>query len=162
MKIYFTRSPIESRELLRRALAREGRTGELPPVLHTAHGKPYFEGGPAFNLTHTGGLTAVAVGEEEMGLDAELRRPRAVSGLVRRLTEEERREDLFALWTAKEAYIKYRGGSLAGMLSSLVYAGGTLYENGVPVEAAFARFELEGCTLCLCTRRPSDAELIEL
>lgn len=165
MNIYFTRSPMESRELLRRALTAEGALpcgAPLPPLRKSEHGKPYLAGGPAFNLTHTAGLVAVAIGECEVGLDAEKRAARRISSLSARLTEGERREDFFSLWTAKEAYIKYRGGSLAGMLSSLVYEGGALYENGAPAEAAFARFELGGYTLCLCTRAPVEAALKEL
>ncbi len=165
MRIYVTRTPIAGRELLRRALCAEGLLSPdapLPPLMATQRGKPYFLNEPAFNLTHTAGLTAVAIGEGEIGLDAERRAARRLEHLRARLTEAERKEDFYDLWTAKEAYIKFRGGTLAEMLGRLVYTGGTLFEGGMPVNAAFLRLEYADCTLCLCTASPAAAELAEL
>lgn len=142
------------------------RMGEVAPLpLATGeHGKPYFDApnAPKFNFTHTAGLTALALGDCEAGIDAQLRDPRPRPALLRRLSPEERAENFFRLWTAKEAYIKYRGGTIASMLSRLRYAGGTLYENGVPVHAVLRFWEVENCTLCLCTQSPVEAELVAL
>lgn len=160
MKIYYAERTL-CREELFAALARAGLDCDFP-LLATGNGKPYFAApeAPKFNLTHTEGLTAVAVGDCEVGLDAERRTPRALHALIKKLSPREREEDFFKLWTAKESYIKFCGGTLASMLKRLAYFGGTLYENGVPVHAALRHFELCGCTLCLCTQSPVETEFV--
>lgn len=156
MNIYYTFAPVTTEELLAEAMRRAGAVKDgapLPPVLRTANGKPYFGGDlPRFSLTHTAGLTAIAVGEREMGLDAERRTLREFGHIAARLTPAERAEDFLKLWTAKEAYVKFRGGTLAAMLRRLVYENGVLFEDGKPAEAAFRHFALGDFILCLCTQ----------
>lgn len=161
MKLFFTTAPVPSGEFLLRILALEGiRT---PLILRTPNGKPYLRSGELqFNLTHTDGLTAAAAGAVPVGLDAERRKPRKTEAVLRRLTPEERREDFYRLWTAKEAYIKYRGGTAAQMLPRLTYENGLLLNCGQPVSCALTRFEIEGCEVCVCTERKEKFELLRL
>lgn len=127
------------------------------------HGKPYLPGGNLFfNLSHSGNLTALAVGKREMGLDAETRKRRDLNAIFRRMTPAERNEDFFRLWTAKEAYVKFKGSSLAKLLPRLEYRGGVLYEDGAPVSATLLFAELKECVLCLCTAAPETTEWIPL
>lgn len=160
MNVYHTDRRLSGEELL--ALALQATDMPPAPVLHTAAGKPYCENGVSFNATHTEGLSAIAVGDAAVGLDAERRRPRDLSALLARLAPEEREEDFFRLWTAKEAYIKFRGGTLASMLGGLVFCGGVLYENGVPLPLSLTFLDVMGCTLCVCMERSEEIRTIPL
>lgn len=70
------------------------------------YGKPYLEEGPFFSLSHSGGLIAMAVGEQELGLDLE--GPRAINhkGFIH---PEEEGIDPLTLWVIKESFMKYTG-----------------------------------------------------
>ena len=52
-------------------------TGPEPQILRGFRGKPWLENGPEFNMSHSGGVTAVAVSGRPVGIDIELaaRRP---------------------------------------------------------------------------------------
>ena len=79
-----------------------------PEVIIGPHGKPYLENGPQFNISHTRGAVALAIGENNMGLDIE-----AVRSFHQRVPERimsrkeyhwfcsqgELKRDFFALWT---------------------------------------------------------------
>lgn len=159
MVLYFSTS-LPRDPFLKEAFARENLP--LPESLpRTDTGKP-FVAGKKISLTHTAGLIALAAGEEEVGLDAERRVPRRTDALSRRLSEREKREDLYALWTAKEAFVKYAGGTLASLLPRLEYAAGTLFLDGKPAPVCLRRLDLEGCTLCLCTAREVEVSLVRL
>lgn len=162
MEILYTRAPVESGEFLRKVL--EKYCGGPVRIERTPNGKPYLpqEGAPKFNLTHTDGLIAVAIGKEEVGLDAERERLFENRAILGRLTPDERREDPWTVWTAKESYIKFRGATLAAMYRRLVYREGVLYEDGTALDVFLRRFSLAGCTLCLCTAVPVPLSLAEL
>jgi len=91
-------------------------------------GKPALEGGPAFNLTHTGDHLLVALASEgALGVDAEEgRRLRDLEGLANRIFTPEEREELFQVppgpareaaflrgWTRKEAVVKALGRGIS-------------------------------------------------
>lgn len=159
MNIYYS-TALGRDAFLKEAFGREHIP--LPGVLpRTPNGKPYLPG-IFFSLTHTEGLVALAIGKEQVGLDAERRTAKQYAALSRRLTERERAEDLFELWTAKEAYVKYRGGTLASLLPRLVYEGGTIFEGGMSAPVLLKHFEWEGCTLCLCTARETAVHPVRL
>ncbi|MGN0204059.1 MAG: 4'-phosphopantetheinyl transferase family protein [Coprococcus sp.] len=86
-------------------------------------GKPYLSNRPDihFNLSHTAGLVACAVGSRPVGIDVEKIRPFPRS-VLRKLTEKERiyiqsaeqqDEAFMRVWTMKEACIKLTGEGLA-------------------------------------------------
>ncbi len=160
MVIYYTTERTGSGEFLQKVLKRHGGTSQ---VLRTENGKLYLQNGECeFSLTDTDGLVAVAVGEQTVGLDAEKRRPRRLDAIRSRLTPAEREEDFFELWTAKEAYVKYLGGTLAGFLPHLEYKKGVLYFKDAPVDIQLKHFTLAGCTVCLCTAREEPFTLVRL
>lgn len=160
MKLFYTAAETDSRAFLLRALALCGV--ENPTFGHNANGKPFLQNASLFfNLSHSG-VTAVAVSDREIGLDVQRREKRRLSAIQNRLTAAERKEDFFELWTAKEAYVKYCGGTLAAMLPALEYRDGTLLEHGTPAPVSLFRTELCGCALCACTRFAEPAELILL
>jgi 4'-phosphopantetheinyl transferase len=128
------------RALLRAALS------TWSPVPHAAwrfslnaHGRPAVERPTSeahFNLSHTRGLVALALGRDpEVGVDVE-RLDRAVRPLevadrffspdevagLRALPEALHRDRFLALWTLKEAYIKARGMGLALPLRDFSFA----------------------------------------
>lgn len=162
MKLFYTTAPTDSRAFTAKIL-REYYGIAAPEFQQTEHGKPCLLNAPLFfNLSHSGNITALAIAKQEVGLDIQERTERAFPAALSRLTPAERAEDFFALWTAKEAYIKYKGGSLAKMLSALEYCGGVLYENGAPVNAHLLRFELKDCAACVCSARSEEVKLIEI
>ncbi len=153
---------MDSETLIRKALRRFGYAKSVD-IVKNEYGKPFLKDGALyFNVTHTDGLYAVAVGNTPVGLDAQRRNDKQYPTLKKRLRGGEQAEDFFELWTAKEAYVKFCGKSLASLLALLEYREGTIYENGVPVDATFYRFELEGCAVCLCTHTSEQIELILL
>ena len=56
------------------------------------------------------------------------------------------------MWTAKEAYIKFCGGTIAGMLPALRFEHGVLLEHGMPVSAALTLADHDGYTLAVCAQ----------
>ncbi len=160
MVIYYTTEKAESREFLERVLKEQGIAAE---ILFTENGKPYLEkGGCEFSLTDTDGLIAVAVGTQAVGLDAEKRKLRKTDAILSRLTPAEREEDFFELWTAKEAYVKYLGGTLARLLRALVYEKGVLFFKGAPQKVFLKHIAIGDHILCLCTEHEEEVSLIKI
>ena len=153
--LYYTTERAESREVLAHVLEEYyGIRDAARRLQFSLHGKPYLKDVPVrFNLSHSGTLTAVAAGRHPVGLDVQLRDEKPRETLRSRLTPAEREEDFFRLWTAKEAYIKYRGGTLAAMLPRLAFEDGTLSEDGNPVPAHLFFDDLEGCALGVCSEK---------
>ena len=160
MKIFYTFLPVSGKAFTEAVLKREYKI-DCHVFKSTKHGKPYLENPPVrFNLTHSGKLTALAAGECEVGLDAAECKERNLAALSKRLTPAERSEDFFRLWTAKEAYVKYNGATLAEKLPRLEFRGGALYEDGAPVPVNLCFFRIENYQLALCSARPEPFERI--
>ncbi len=96
---------------------------ELPPIVRTERGKPWFPSCPAlcFNLSHSRGLLLCGTGSAPLGVDVEQVRPRRADLARYVLSEAECRwyadrgsrwEDLYGLWTLKEARCKCGGMGL--------------------------------------------------
>lgn len=149
--VFYTTKPVPSEAFVARIL--QERYGIFAPKFtRNAHGKPSLCGAPPFfSLSHTGGRTFAAFSDADVGLDAEWRGRPIPLAVLRRLSEAEREEDFFRLWTAKEAFVKYLGGSLATLLPALRFERGVLLHNNAPVNAALAFFEQAGCTVAVCT-----------
>ncbi len=101
-----------------------GYTEEMTEI--TEQGKPYLADYPDvhFNLSHSDGITACIVENQECGIDCENVREyrpnvikRAFSekeqALIESAPENERDMLFFTLWTLKEAYIKAIGKGLS-------------------------------------------------
>lgn len=115
------------RELLRFGLDRQ--YGLRAVVRQESGEKPYLEGvsGIYFNISHTKGLVACGIEEQEIGIDVEWIRPYDRRLMRRICTEEEiayiedgnrvgeqiKNERFFRLWTLKESYLKATGQGLA-------------------------------------------------
>ena len=149
--VFYTTKPVPSEAFVARIL-RERYGIFAPKFTRNAHGKPSLCGAPPFfSLSHTGGRTFAAFSDADVGLDAEWRGRPIPLAVLRRLSEAEREEDFFRLWTAKEAFVKYLGGSLATLLPALRFERGVLLHNNAPVNATLAFYEQAGCTVAVCT-----------
>ena len=118
--------------LLQRALRSrlgQGESWSLERLEHTEKGKPFIRGAPGFNISHSGGVVALAmVDTGEVGIDVE--KIRAVdladfanylpetAGLVS-LDPSERLNSFFACWTKKEAVLKGEGSGLLAPLEEV-------------------------------------------
>ena len=80
-------------------------------------GKPYFENGPFFNVSHSGKYIVMAISENEVGVDIEENVEKDMSSLIRIFNEAEAKmikehADFYYLWCAKESLIKCIGASI--------------------------------------------------
>lgn len=163
-KLFYTFQKIDSHKFLHSILA-DVYQKVNPSLTYSAYGKPYLEDNSLyFNLSHSGGLTVLAVSEKEIGVDCEKIRARNVGALMKRLTERERRDihsqtDFFAHWTAKESYVKFLGSSLARDLKHLEFYNATLYHHGEKVNAHFSMQIVRDYFITVCSLDP-ELELI--
>ena len=94
------------------------------------NGKPYFSDADlgCFSISHSGAVSVAAYGTCELGIDVELidnardyKRIAKRFFTVRELQRFEQcgadAESFFEIWTEKEAYIKYLGGTFAALCS---------------------------------------------
>jgi 4'-phosphopantetheinyl transferase len=138
----YARDEDSRRHILGRALVRIriGRLRDIDPgdvrIIQTEQAKPFVEGGPAFNISHSGDavLVALAIGGR-LGIDVEMVRP--LSDLVGLATTSFARDELdtltaaapenrvrqfFRIWTRKEAMLKALGSGIPA-LSSISVSG---------------------------------------
>ncbi len=88
------------------------------PLLHNEMGKPYYENGPYFNVSHSGKYVMMAVSSSEIGIDIEENIPKDMSLLTKIFNEAEAKvikehADFYYLWCAKESLIKCMGSSIS-------------------------------------------------
>ena len=97
-------------------------------IIKNEKGKPYFKHIPDlfFSISHTDGLTVIALSDCEVGIDVE-RIKKADLRIIKRflneeaeyITEQDSDRRFFEVWTKKEAYLKYTGYGLSGGLDSV-------------------------------------------
>lgn len=145
IRIHFTHKE-NLHELARRLLSEE--LGYPATILHTPEGKPYVDGdGIYFSLSHSGKKGVVAIYESPVGVDLEYLGERDFSAVLSRFTERERqeiftKEDFIRNWTAKEAFIKMHGYTLATSLKCLEYFGGHIYFKGEKSPCEITHYKL--------------------
>lgn len=127
-------------------------------IVKTEKGKPYFRQIPGlfFNISHTEGLTVIAVGDSEVGVDVEKIR-KADLRITRRFLKEEadyinardcdRR--FFEIWTKKEAFLKYKGTGLSGGLQSVNVLN-------LPIKT----FDFEDYIISVCSEKEYEIEKV--
>lgn len=108
------------------------------------HGKPYLEEGPFFNLTHSNGILAMAIGTQELGLDLEAPREITHKGFI---GPEEEGIDPLTLWVVKESFMKYTGEGIRQFRSVRAkQIEENLYRVTDGVKTAYAKtFRMEEC-----------------
>jgi len=106
-------------------LYRDHTGRELPAILVTDRGKPYFEGDPLhFSISHTPRHVFVALSDRPIGIDAEetdrqinLRLAEKILSPAEKTRYDaaaDKRAVLLKLWVLKEAQAKYTGEGLRG------------------------------------------------
>ena len=101
------------------------------------HGKPYVLNLPAhFNVSHSGDYTVVAISDRPIGIDIEIIKDFSAILAKKLFNEDElkyisgnsstRKKSLmqksfFEIWTAKEAYLKYKGTGISGGIDTLSF-----------------------------------------
>ena len=129
IKLYRSDTSLSSRELLSH-VAKELCGREDATVLISECGKPYFKDlDIRFNISHSGSRMIIAVSDKEIGADIQIKKP-IHDGLVKRFfTPEEqeyvlsadsvalRLDRFYEIWTKKEAYGKWKGCGMSGVLS---------------------------------------------
>lgn len=128
------------RKLLEYGLKKE--FGRSYTVTEEANQKPFLLEAPHidFNISHTKGLVVCAIGNRNIGIDAELIRPFEERLLRRVCSNKEqdyvlevddiqvREERFFRLWTLKESFVKAIGRGIAFPLKDISF---TIEENGI-------------------------------
>lgn len=105
-------------------------------ILRTENGKPYIENDPVFfSLSHSGEKGLIAISDRPVGVDLEVEKSRSLLHVLSRFSERERAEissdrDFLLHWTAREAFIKMKGATLAQCFGKLEYFGGKIYICG--------------------------------
>lgn len=96
---------------------------DSPTVLRTAEGKPYFNDLPLrFSVSHSHGRVILAVSEREIGADIQFMAQRLTDIAKRYFTKAEcdyvggDLTRFYEIWTKKEAYGKWKGCGLHGVL----------------------------------------------
>lgn len=99
--------------LLKEALFREFGMDTVPDIARESGGKPFFPDFPElhFNISHSHGAAVVVLHDNSIGIDVEKLRP-----APKRLSAGKADEEFFRSWTAQEATVKRRGGSIAAVL----------------------------------------------
>lgn len=86
-------------------------------LLYNENGKPYYQNGPFFNISHSGNFVVMAISNKEIGIDIEENVEKNMSSLMRIFNEAEAKlikehADFYYLWCAKESLIKCIGTSI--------------------------------------------------
>ena len=86
-------------------------------ILEAKNGKPYFIGGPYFNVSHSGEYVVLAVHNcVDVGIDIERIKENKIDAIKFTLCDEEKMindiNDLFRMWTNKESLIKCMSSNL--------------------------------------------------
>ena len=136
------------RQLLRQ-LYRQETGDDLPPILKTHRGKPYFAGSPwHFSISHTGNHAFCVLSRNNVGIDAEEADRRVNLRLAEKILSpgEKRQFDaapdkekaLLTFWVLKEAAAKLSGEGLRG------------YPNGTDFSLDDPRVtQLDGCIVAV-------------
>jgi 4'-phosphopantetheinyl transferase len=125
------------RGILRVALARLLSVSPTSLRLQqTPAGKPFLEGGPVFNIAHSGNVVLIAITDTgRLGVDVEAIRPLGdLTGLARttfdrdeldalaRTPAADQQDTFYRIWTRKEAILKAIGEGLSALRSVSVSA----------------------------------------
>lgn len=84
-------------------------------IKYGEHGKPFFEHGEFFSISHSGKYAVLAVSKNNIGIDIEVKTEANENVAKRCFSEEEQvfakmsTENFFRIWTAKEAVLKFLG-----------------------------------------------------
>lgn len=122
------REPLCAYFLLCLALWKRQRWRELPEIVCSEFGKPYFPEHPEvhFNLSHTRGAVLVGVSDQPLGVDIERVRP-VGRRMMERLAQTESERGFFETWVRWEARSKRSGRGIGSMREEPLQEGEFYY-----------------------------------
>lgn len=106
-------------------------------ILKTENGKPYIGGNPLyFSLSHSGTRGIIAISDKPIGVDLEVYSESMRLSVFERFSECEQAEiadgrDFLKHWTAREAYVKTYGLTIAETWKRIEFLDGKLYFDGI-------------------------------
>ncbi|MCZ4224915.1 4'-phosphopantetheinyl transferase family protein [Pedobacter rhodius] len=116
--------------LLKKGLQDSGYESTLSNLQYNTYGRPFLEGYPDFNITHSGNYAACAVSTQgTVGIDLELIRPVDLHHFESQFSKiewqhitdsEDTISKFFQYWTIKEAVIKADGRGMSLPLNSFI------------------------------------------
>lgn len=125
-------------------------------IKRTESGKPYLEGTPLhFSLSHSGDTGVIALSNSPIGVDVEVIKGKEHNAIIKRMSARERAEiacerDFLKHWTAREAYIKLYGLTLAKTWRHVEFFDGKLYVDGEAQKVKFATYTFGNGIICVC------------
>lgn len=126
---------------------------DMPEILKTEKGKPYFSDDPNvfFSLSHTDNYVMCAIGKSPVGCDIQNVRPVSAKTVQRACIEKELEcFSFFQLWTLKESWIKLNG-FISGEIKNIQFSG-TVDSIIPPSPAVAARlYVVDGCVAAVCS-----------
>lgn len=133
-------------------------------IMYTEYNRPYMQGMPDFNVSHSGEFTVCAITQKNiLGVDIEEVKHIPVEDFTGNFSEEEMRriiedkslEYFYTLWTQKEAFLKAIGKGLNVPLnqvqvndSIISWQGKNWYLHELKLDAGYK------CHVCIDTPKP--------
>lgn len=150
---------ILGRVLLDKALSE--KMAEDYTVEYVANEKPKLitEKGLHFNISHSGGMVALALSDEEVGCDIQEIRPYNPRVAKRNYSEKEtefiegsvdKEKSFIRFWALKESVLKYTGQGISGGLSNYDFAPFALVESFTAFGCSFYVTEIKNMYFALC------------
>ncbi len=155
LDVYYTFNKIESEDFIRFIFRRYYNIPN-PTICKSIHGKPFIENNKIhFNLTHSKGLTALAVGKKRIGLDCESITGKPRPAVLNKFSDREKNEiqssaDFYSHWTARESYIKHIGETLAAFWRKVEFYRGEIYCMGEKTDIPILQFEVDNYVFSAC------------
>ncbi|MDD4511099.1 MAG: 4'-phosphopantetheinyl transferase superfamily protein [Oscillospiraceae bacterium] len=151
--------------------ASSGRAQADFSLVRPEYGKPYFENAPdiQFSVTHSGDFWLCAISTQPVGLDLQQTQPVSTLKIARRFFHPNEVEYLeahpdafFAVWAAKESFVKLTGRGIDDDFSSFsVVSGGRIGQALDGTQFRLLPFS-PGYTLCLCCRFSAAITITEI
>lgn len=172
--IFLIQQPLASAQaMLNRSVQQYAMEHGIPyrpcRLVHPQKGRPYLEPscGMEVSITHSADYWACAVSTQPVGLDLQQKKNRNLSGIAGRFFHPDEAEFLkqgehanfFAVWTAKEAYVKYTGEGISNEFGNFsVVQNGALADGVGDAQLRFYPVA-DDYTLCLCAKQIGEVTL---
>lgn len=120
----------------------------------SAEGKPYIDSKTVhFSIAHSGDILVLVFSKNLVGIDIEQEKPRNFARLGRKYGfVAENVLDFYRAWTAREALIKLKGGTIAKDLARIKVAGNQAFIDNT--SATLIYFEVPGFYAVLAQEKP--------
>ena len=138
-------------------------------IIKTENGKPYLQSldnrNLFFSISHTKELLFIAFSNKNIGIDAEhLTRSINYQAILKKFSIEEQhqiqtKKDFLKHWTAKEATIKWLGGTIATDLKKLTFSNESMHYNCSPLPILLNFQEIDEHLVCICSEYNENWEL---